>query len=196
MSTTLALICSDLSRAHDQPCPQSDATVAQTLFVLRLAPAAKSIALIGYRLSAALARRHATSAVLLKQLTQMLSGADISPHATIGEGLCIFHPVGIVVGPDVVIGARCTIQNGVTLGDNGHGSPTIGDDVWIGPGACLAGPFTVGDGCTIGANTVMTKTIGEPEPKRYATIVGAPARLLRQDPAEAERESAMRPPSS
>ena len=37
-----------------------------------------------------------------------VTGADIQPGASVGPGLLIRHPVGIVVGWRVMIGANCT----------------------------------------------------------------------------------------
>jgi len=99
------------------------------------------------------------------------SGAEISPFATIGAGLCIMHSTGIVIGPDVVIGTGLRIYQNVTIGDGSRpGQPRIGDDVSIGAGACLLGPITVGDRVVIGANAVVTRDV-----PADSVATGAPA---------------------
>ncbi len=44
------------------------------------------------------------------------TGIDIHPGASLGEGLFIDHGTGVVVGETCVIGRRCKIYQGVTLG--------------------------------------------------------------------------------
>jgi serine O-acetyltransferase len=99
------------------------------------------------------------------------SGAEISPYALIGPGLCLMHSVGIVIGPEVSIGRNVRIYQGVTLGDGSRpGQPTIGDDVTIGCNAAVIGGVTIGNRVLIGANAVVTKDVPDD-----AVAVGIPA---------------------
>jgi serine O-acetyltransferase len=109
--------------------------------------------------------RHALSLVV---------GADLRT-SQFGEHLFIPHPYGVVVHASAVIGDRCTIYQGVTVGEDNvrPGVPTIGDDVVIGAGAAVLGPVHVGDGARIGANAVVLRDV----PSRSGTI----------DPATDER---------
>ena len=95
-------------------------------------------------------------AILVKALNQFLTGADLASSAVVGAGLQLFHPFGVVIGPFVVIGDRARIMQGVTLGHGRGGSPTIGDDVFIGANAVIVGGITIGDRVSIGANSVVT----------------------------------------
>jgi serine O-acetyltransferase len=92
-------------------------------------------------------------------VTTAVTGADISPLATIGGGLTLNHPVGVVVGPDCVVGRRCALMQGVTLGHGRGGSPQVSDDVFVGPHAVLIGGITIGERTNIGANSVVNFSI-------------------------------------
>ncbi|HKC27620.1 MAG TPA: serine O-acetyltransferase [Jatrophihabitans sp.] len=113
------------------------------------------------------------------------SGADIHPLATIGPGLFLPHSSGVVIGPDVVIGARARIYQGVTLGEPVHvgggrwTAPRVGDDVVIGAHAVVLGAVTIGDGATIGANSVVTADVAP-----RTVVAGVPARVVRETSAD------------
>lgn len=102
----------------------------------------------------------------VKQINHALTGADIAWQARIGSGLVLYHPTGVVIGPDVVIGADCVIQQGVTLGGLGSDehpatsqSPIVGSAVRFGAGSRALGPIRIGDGAEIGANAVVVKDV-------------------------------------
>ena len=111
-------------------------------------------------------------------------GCYIHRHARIGPGLKLPHPVGIVIGEGVVIGAHCTIYQHVTLGGRRLGDwrddnyPTLGADVVLFCGAAVLGRVTVGDRVTIGANSVVLDAVPSD-----CIAVGAPARVKQKDPA-------------
>ena len=110
---------------------------------------------------------------------EILSGISLPQHADVGPGLYIGHFGGIIIHPDVVMGERCSISQGVTIGVLGGprpGVPRIGNDVYIGAGAKVLGDITIGDGAIIGANAVVLRDV----PPR-ATAVGIPARVLPRD---------------
>jgi serine O-acetyltransferase len=107
---------------------------------------------------------------------ESLTGISISSRAEIGPGCYIGHFGGIIIGNDVVIGARCVISHGVTLGVSKGGSPTIGDDCGIAPGAIVLGRITVGNGAHIGPNAVVSENIPDGAMVRAAPIVVRPAR--------------------
>jgi serine O-acetyltransferase len=83
------------------------------------------------------------------------NGCDISPHATIGAGLQMPHPQGIVVGPEVVIGPRVRLGQHSTLGMGGSGSPRLGAGVTIGIGAVVFGGIGLGEESVVAANSVL-----------------------------------------
>jgi serine O-acetyltransferase len=106
-------------------------------------------------------------------LQTALYGAEIGKDVTLGEGVCLVHTLGVVIGGDASLGARVRILGGVTIGtarDNGY--PRIGDDVTIGAGARVLGPVVIGSGAVIGANAVVLADV-----PAGATAVGVPARV-------------------
>lgn len=74
------------------------------------------------------------------KLIQFLYRVDIPWSASIGPNLTIHHPYCIVIHPNSVIGANCTLRHGVTIGNDGRtdAAPTIGDNVSFG---CFASVF-------------------------------------------------------
>jgi serine O-acetyltransferase len=121
-------------------------------------------------------------------LCELLSTAvwrvSIGRFAEVGPGLIIPHG-HVVIDGAVKIGRDCIINPWVTIGLSGsrrwgfdHRGPTIGDRVVIGTGAKVLGPITVGDGVRIGANAVVIDDVPP-----GATVVGAPARVVRSAPA-------------
>ncbi len=120
-------------------------------------------------------RNFKLGARLVSTLNRVQTGIEIHPAAVIGEYCFIDHGMGVVIGETAVIGDRCTLYQGVTLGgmsiEKGKRHPTIGDDVVVGAGAMLLGPITVGDRARIGANAVVLKDV-----PADAVMVGIPAR--------------------
>ncbi len=75
----------------------------------------------------------------------------ILPHSWYG----IFISGGAVIGKNVVIFQQVTIGSNTLKGTKKNGSPTIGNNVYIGAGAKIIGGVTIGDNCRIGANAVV-----------------------------------------
>ena len=109
-----------------------------------------------------------------------VTGIEIHPAASIGDGLFIDHGSGVVIGETAVIGNDVTLYQGVTLGGTGFSTgkrhPTVEDNVTIGSGAKLLGPIIVGHGAKIGANSVVVSDVPE-----NATVVGVPGHPVRVD---------------
>lgn len=107
----------------------------------------------------------------------IVTGADIPINATLGGGLLIPHPNGIVIHASATVGPNCLIFQQVTLGTGGHGSPpgapNVGGHVDIGAGAKILGGITIGEHARIGANAVVLQDVPP-----HATAVGIPARVV------------------
>jgi serine O-acetyltransferase len=118
-------------------------------------------AVVLYRISQFLVHRGMRSVAYAAESRAIrCSGAEISPYARIGPGLCLMHSVGIVIGPEVEIGRNLRLYQGVTLGDGARpGQPRVGNDVTIGCNAAVLGGVNVGDRVMIGANAVVTEDI-------------------------------------
>ena len=108
------------------------------------------------------------------------TGIEIHPGATIGRRLVIDHGTGIVIGETTEIGDDVLIYQGVTLGgtgkDVGKRHPTIGNNVMISAGAKVLGPFKIGDNSRVAAGAVVLEEVPP-----NSTVVGVPARVVRQD---------------
>ena len=131
-----------------------------------------------HRISHALfTRGWIVSARLVSNFCRFLTGIEIHPGATIGDGLFIDHGTGIVIGETAEIGKNVTLYQGVTLGgtgkEKGKRHPTIGNNVVVATGAKVLGSFKVGDHAKIGAGSVVLKEVPP-----YATVVGIPGRIV------------------
>lgn len=121
------------------------------------------------------------SAKVLKSLNFLLFHNSLPPECRIGEGVRLWHHgLGIVIHPNVTIGARTQIGHGVTIAGTGHARTIIGNDVTIAAGAILLNrhgePITVGDGAVVGAGSVVREDVAP-----GAVVAGVPAKPVRRD---------------
>jgi serine O-acetyltransferase len=135
-------------------------------------------ALLAYRLAHRIDRGgHPLAARLISHVTRMLTGVEIHPRARIGHHLFIDHGMGVVIGETAVIGDRCHLLQGVTLGGTStrreKRHPTLGDDVLVGAGAKIIGAVTIGNGSRIGAGSVVVQSV-----PAHATVVGVPGHVI------------------
>ena len=114
---------------------------------------------------------------LISNFGRFLTGIEIHPGATIGEGLFIDHGTGIVIGETTELGQNVTLFQGVTLGgtgkEKGKRHPTIGNHVVVGSGAKVLGSLRVGDHAKIGAGSVVLKDVPP-----HSTVVGIPGTVV------------------
>jgi serine O-acetyltransferase len=112
---------------------------------------------------------------LLFHISETMTGISLPKSCTIGKGLRIWHFGGVFVNGGAVIGDKCTLRHGVTIGnryDNG-GVPVLGDDVEVGACAQILGAVHVGNKCRIGAMTLVLTDMPD-----GSTAVGQPARII------------------
>ncbi|MHB8420452.1 MAG: serine O-acetyltransferase [Myxococcales bacterium] len=105
----------------------------------------------------------------------LLTGVELPPGARIGPGLYVGHHGGIIVSGEAVLGVRCNLSQGVTIGvadgPNGtRGAPVLGDRVYVAPGAKVFGPIRVGSDSAVGANAVVHRHVPD-----GVTVAGIPA---------------------
>jgi serine O-acetyltransferase len=136
-------------------------------------------ALLAHRLANALYRARVPFLPLaIAAIARSITGIEIHPAATIGEGFFIDHGMGVVIGQTAEIGDDVTLYQGVTLGGTGFATgkrhPTVQDNVTIGSGAKLLGPITIGHGAKIGANSVVITDVPP-----NSTVVGNPGHPVR-----------------
>lgn len=112
---------------------------------------------------------------LAYRLVETATGISLTKQTSVGGGLLIHHFGGVVVHPDATIGSRCTLRQGVTIGERsaGKGVPTIGDDVEIGANASVLGPVRIGDGAKIGAHALVLHDV-----PAKAVVVAPEAQIL------------------
>jgi serine O-acetyltransferase len=118
----------------------------------------------------------------------LVTQCEIHLGSSIGRGLILTHPNGVVIHPRAVIGRNCLFMQQVTIGMNRGGVPVVGDGVEIGPGAKVLGPIRIGEHAVIGANAVVIADVPD-----CAVVVGAPGRIVRIEPQRAHRFTASRP---
>lgn len=80
---------------------------------------------------------------------------------------------GIVIAAGAQIGKNCNLSHQVTIGRSRGGTPTIGDNCYIGPGAKIFGPIHIGNNVRIGANCVVFQDIPD-----NATVVLEKPRII------------------
>ncbi len=102
---------------------------------------------------------------------------NIPFRTQIEKGLYIGHFGGIVVSPESRIGKNVNVNHGVTIGSTFGGkfpgSPTIGNNVYLGPGSKIIGRITIGHNVSIGANCVVVESIPD-----GSVVVGVPGRII------------------
>lgn len=111
---------------------------------------------------------------IMTEFAHTKTGIDIHPGAKIGNYFFIDHGTGVVIGETTIIGERCRIYQGVTLGalkiefirdsdgnviECNKRHPTLEDEVTIYSGATILGGRTIlKKGTIIGGNAWVTST--------------------------------------
>jgi len=146
-------------------------------------------ALWGYRI-AHWTWRHGLKLIgrLLSQAVRFLTGVEIHPGSSIGQGLFIDHGMGVVIGETAKIGNEVTLYHGVTLGGTslvkGKRHPTLGDRVVVGAGAKILGAITIGADTRIGANAVVVKSVPP-----NSVVVGVPGQNVSRSKPHREADA-------
>lgn len=109
---------------------------------------------------------------VIAEMAHSRTGIDIHPGASIAEEFFIDHGTGVVIGETCVIGRRCRLYQGVTLGalsfpKDADGNitkglprhPILEDGVTVYSGATILGRVTIGAGSMIGGNVWLTHDV-------------------------------------
>jgi len=108
-------------------------------------------------------------------------GCYLAVNASVGNGLKLRHPIGIVIGEGVNISDDVTIYQNVTLGASkvGEGKkgiyPSIGCGTVIYAGSVIVGGVSIGEYATIGANSVVLTDVED-----NSVVAGVPAKVIGQ----------------
>jgi serine O-acetyltransferase len=117
----------------------------------------------------------------ISSMARFMTGVEIHPGATIGQGLFIDHGMGVVIGETTEIEKNVTLYQGVTLGGTalvkGKRHPTLAEGVVVGAGAKVLGAVTIGQRSRIGANAVVVKNV-----PADAVVVGVPGEIIKRGP--------------
>lgn len=118
------------------------------------------------------------------RFVETATGISLPKATQIGPGLRIWHFGGVFINPQTLIGANCTLRQGVTLGNRivDGPCPVLEDDVELGAYAQVLGGVRLGKGCRIGAMSVVLCDV-----PAGATAVGNPARII-ASPSNEQRQ--------
>lgn len=88
-------------------------------------------------------------------LESEIKSAPHLPHGLYG----IFISTNAKIGENCIIFQHCTIGSNTLNGSSKIGSPSIGNNCYIGAGAKIIGKINIGDNCRIGANCIVVKDV-------------------------------------
>lgn len=92
----------------------------------------------------------------------------------INGGFFILHGFSTIISAER-IGSSFFVHQQVTIGFlDKSGSPTIGNNVYVGVGAKVLGKIRIGDNVAIGANAVVIRCVPD-----NCTVVGVPAKIVK-----------------
>lgn len=107
---------------------------------------------------------------------------ELDDICQIGPGLYIGHPYGITINPGAIIGKNINIHKGVTIGQENRGArkgtPTIGNNVWIGVNSTIVGKIVVGDDVLIAPNSYINTDIPS-----HSVVFGNPCIIKHKEDA-------------
>ncbi len=103
---------------------------------------------------------------------------QVSYEAILGNNIKFMHPLGVVIGENVIVHDHVRIWQQVTLGSHGKKGekllyPVIHRGVKIFAGAKVIGGIEVGENASIGANSVVLNQV-----PANAVAVGIPAKII------------------
>jgi serine O-acetyltransferase len=104
--------------------------------------------------------------MMMTEYAHHRTGIDIHPGAEIGDGFCIDHGTGVVIGQTAIIGKNVRIHQGVTLGEltgvlaaSARRHPILEDNVIVYAGSTISGNVVIGSNSIIGGNMWVTDNV-------------------------------------
>lgn len=102
---------------------------------------------------------------------------QIYPRTKIGEGFYIGHLGRLIINPDAILGKNVNIATGVTIGQESRGkrkgSPTIGDNVWIGTNSVIVGNVKIGNNVLIAPLSFVNFDVPS-----NSIVIGNPGKII------------------
>ena len=100
------------------------------------------------------------------------------PYETkIDAGFYIGHCGCIIINKNAILGKNINIATGVTIGQENRGkrkgSPTIGNNCWIGTNAVIVGKVTIGSDVLIAPLSFVNFDVPD-----HSLVIGNPARII------------------
>lgn len=109
---------------------------------------------------------------------------QIPYNAKIGNGFYIGHNGRIIINPGTIIGKNCNIATGVTIGQENRGkrkgTPTIGDNVWIGTNSVIVGNIKIGNDVLIAPLAYVNFDVPD-----HSIVIGNPGKIFHKENATA-----------
>jgi serine O-acetyltransferase len=109
-------------------------------------------------------------------------GYEILYPTKIGKGFYIGHLGGIAVNPNTIIGENVNISKGVTIGQSNRGktmgTPTIGNNVWIGANSIIVGKINIGNNVLIAPGAYVNFDVPD-----NSLVMGNPAEIINSNNA-------------
>ena len=107
-------------------------------------------------------------------MPEMVEFSFATPSRFVGGGVFVQHGWTCVVDAETV-GENLWVNQNVTIGHQGKGHPTIGDNVRIGSGAVLLGDIKIGNNVNIGANAIVVEDVPD-----NCTVCSPKAKIIKQ----------------
>ena len=135
-------------------------------------------------------RKYKKSNIFGKKIIRFLNhflfskmSVELPWSAEIGKGVLFLHPYSITFNSRTIIGDNCTIMKGVTIGNtkgpNG-GTPTIGNNVYIGLNSTIVGNIHIGNDVLIAPNSFVNFDIPD-----GSLVIGNPGVIHKKEKASA-----------
>ena len=107
---------------------------------------------------------------------------QIGYETKIGEGFYIGHFGRIVINPRAILGKNINIAPGVIIGQENRGkrkgTPTIGNECWIGANAVIVGNIKIGNDVLIAPLSYVNFDVPD-----HSIVLGNPAKIISRDEA-------------
>lgn len=121
---------------------------------------------------------------VVKERMRRKYGIEIGSKTKIGKGFCMVHGFNITINGMSTLGKNVTIYKGATIGYEygfkNRGTPTIGNNVFIGINSTIVGKISIGSNVLIAPNAHVNINIPD-----NSIVLGNPCRVIsKQDATE------------